>query len=1218
MFGLLWIVSTAASEETRSMIFGRVLDPQSSAVVGAAVIVTNTDTNTSLTLQANETGYYAANLLPPGQYQVTAEAAGGKKSVRSGIVLPISTRSQANIQLELGGLAEIVTVTGEAPVLDTTTAASGQIIDNTSIMQLPVVRNNPLTLAYFVPGIQVRGSYMTSFQRAASITMGTIHTPNNVGGFGVEDASNDLLIDGVPNFGRNRRIAFMPHSDEVEEFKVETSGFDASQGHAVGVNVSLMTKAGTNQFHGSATEEHAQQRWGATPFFNKQAYYRAIAQAVAAGDSARADYLRSQPSLPSGRLHDYGVTIGGPVILPKIYNGRNKLFFFFGVGGIVDGATESSGEMINNTLPTMANRQGDFSQLLKVDPVRYQIYDPLSVRPDPARPTHYIRDPIQGNILSPSRIINPVYSCYSKLLPKPNNDPVNPTLEPLNNYVTTAEPFNFNYKAFTNRVDYHASKHRFFGQWNWSDGENDRADWTYESAPHLHGDDNVRHNTTGTVDWVYTPSSRTMLDVAVGANQYTEGQSLPVSKSYKPSDVGLPAYMDAKAGAQHHIPVMSTAGYKIIGLNYVVFVHTRAISSKADFSHIHGNHTLRAGFDTRQFFQTGGGGNTSGNFSFDSTFTRRNDDTFTPAGFLGLSWAAFMMGYPSSLSVATNDSYATYTPMYGWFAQDNWRVTPRLSLTLGLRLEYEQGMTESYNRMLGYFDPSLTLSIANAAQAAYAKSPVPELPASQFLVQGGTVYAGVRGAPRNVWQSELMWLPRAAAAFQLNSKTVLRAGYRIFCDTLNVSYITPNQFGFSQTTSTNVTNDFGVTWLAGNPQASISPMSDPFPVRPEGTRFDAPYRDALGAMAQAGRSYSYNGYGMKHARRQRWRAGVQRELFSRTVVDVAYAGAWSDHVLVSQKLDPLPASYWADGMVRNDAIASNLNANVPNPFALKNSPDLQRTDPLLYQNLSALGYFTSSTIAKNQLLRAFPQISSLTNSRVPVGKARSDALELSLSRRFSKGFNLNVGYTRLRARTADLFYDEFDPLPSWRPTNYGVPNRLTATGVYELPFGKGRPFLKAGILSWVLGGFRLGATYEYQTVLLLDFSNLFYYGNLGDIASGPQTLDHWFNTDNFERSSSKAPAAFQRRVFPTRVDNVRGDMMNVWNLNAQQDFPLTETVRMEVRMDALNAMNRTIFNVPSANPLSSDFAKVTGVTDTSNRKLQLQARIRFGRGTRNC
>jgi hypothetical protein len=366
-------------------------------------------------------------------------------------------------------------------------------------------------------------------------------------------------------------------------------------------------------------------------------------------------------------------------------------------------------------------------------------------------------------------------------------------------------------------------------------------------------------------------------------------------------------------------------------------------------------------------------------------------------------------------------------------------------------------------------------------------------------------------------------------------------------------------------------------------------------------------------MAVAGRSFSFNDFGMKHARQQRWRLGIQREIDIHTVIEAAYVGAYSDRVYVTQTLDPLPAQYWNSGLVRNNAIASNLNSNVPNPFRLSNFADLQGSSPLLYQNMSTLPLFTSSTIKKNQLLRRFPQMSSLTNSSSNLGKARSASLEINLQRRFSNGFNLNVAYTRLDAHQADIFYNEFDPLPIWRSTNYGMPHRFTAMSVVELPFGKGHPFLRSGILSQVLGGFRLGVTYEFQPGPLLDFSNLFYYGNLEDIAlsSGQRTFNRWFNTDNFERNAANAPAAFQARVFPTRVENVRGDILNYWSMNAGRDFRFTERLRLQVRLDAMNALNRSVFSLPNTNPLSTSFGQITSTTAQPSRYIFIQGRIQF-------
>ena len=197
------------------------------------------------------------------------------------------------------------------------------------------------------------------------------------------------------------------------------------------------------------------------------------------------------------------------------------------------------------------------------------------------------------------------------------------------------------------------------------------------------------------------------------------------------------------------------------------------------------------------------------------------------------------------MSTDNNASYALMNPYYAWYGQDTWRVTRNLTVTLGLRVEYEQAPTERYNRAITYFDPTIQLPIAAGAQAAYAANPVPELAASAFTVQGGSVYAGVNGAPRQPWQNELMWLPRLSAAWQLNRKTILRGGYGVYYDSINVQNETLSQSGFSRTTSTNLTNDFGVNWLAGNPGAGVSPHGGSLS-RPQ--RRDS-FRCALGKLA---------------------------------------------------------------------------------------------------------------------------------------------------------------------------------------------------------------------------------------------------------------------------------------------------------------------------------------------------------------------------------
>src|SRR5260370_25839512 len=252
-----------------------------------------------------------------------------------------------------------------------------------------------------------------------------------------------------------------------------------------------------------------------------------------------------------------------------------------------------------------------------------------------------------------------------------------------------------------------------------------------------------------------------------------------------------------------------------------------------------------------------------------------------------------------------------------------------------------------------------------------------------------------------------MWLPGLSAAWQFSPKMILRGGYGIYYDSINVQNLTLSQSGFSKTTSTNLTNDFGANWLAGNPAAGVSPLADPFPVRSDGTRFDAPLGSSLGAMYVAGQSFSYSPFNRKHPREQQWRVGVQRQLSPNMSVEAYYWGEWGDHLAVSDKLDALPAQYWNTTEVRNNAIAGNMTQNVTNPFNINNFTSLKTSNPQLYQQMSTLGFFTSPTIQKNQLLRPYPQFSSLSTSQY-YGKAKNNSFQVIFQLSLSKGLTITA------------------------------------------------------------------------------------------------------------------------------------------------------------------------------------------------------------------
>src|SRR5688572_2689978 len=516
IFPVLLLSAAVFSQETRSVIFGRVTDPQDAAIAGATIVVTNADTNTVTRLVSNDTGYYEANLLLAGNYTVTAELSGFKKSVRSGVTLPVSTRSEVNIRLDVGDVSDSVSVTAEAPLIDTSSVSAGRVMDNRSVTDLPTFNNSPLMLIKLVPGIQASANRRYNGVNALGGT-NEAHNAGNVGG-------NDWSIDGVPNMGNGYSAAYLPYSTTIQEFKVESTNFDASIGHTTGMNVSVMTKGGTNSLHGALTEQHWQQRWNGTRFFVKQQYYRNIAAAEAAGDTARAEELRRSPKQPSGHSNNYAGTIGGPIVIPKLINGRNKLFFFFSYDGFEDKKTTES--TFNHTVPSLAHREGNFSDLLAIGP-RYQLYDPLTVRADSARPGHFIRDPIPGNIIPSSRIVNPAHTTYSNFFPVPNNPPAARNLEPLNNYLGVAEPYNWSYAALSNRMDYqHSEKHRFFGRWTWLKYREDRQDWTYETARGLQTNGVNRNNRGLTANWVFTPTGSTIFDFGSSVNHFREGNIL--------------------------------------------------------------------------------------------------------------------------------------------------------------------------------------------------------------------------------------------------------------------------------------------------------------------------------------------------------------------------------------------------------------------------------------------------------------------------------------------------------------------------------------------------------------------------------------------------------------------------------------------------------------------------------------------------------------------
>ena len=1241
----------AFAQETRSTIQGHVRDAQGAMVVNATVVVTNTDTNVSVRLTSNQAGYYEAPLLIPGHYTVSAEMTGFKKAVRSGITLQVSDRTEVDLTLEVGGVTETVTVTAEAPLIDSSNVNSGRVLDTRSVQDLPVMANTVFTMIRYSAGVQGGGPPILlgphSTQGGSDYNNGT-----GVGG-------NAWTIDGAVNDGNARYTANLPSVEAVAETKVLTTTFDGSFGHSTGLGIAVMTKTGTNQFHGSATETYWNQRWQGANLFTKKNYYQNIAAQNAAGNATRAQQLADQPIQPAGHSNLWTLNATGPVWIPKVFNGREKVFFSFNYNGEKDAKPEES-STYNRVVPTPANKRGDFSDLLQVanSPQQFQLYDPLSVRADSARPGHYLRTAIPGNIL-PASYINmgkKFYDNYVKYWPDPNNWFDRSTIPNNNPYLSITAPYNWKFSQYSGRMDVNlGSKMRMFGRYSQNHFVEFRGDWTIDILPGLNntnagGTGVTRDDQNGVLDWVYTLSPRTILHASASVSNWDSLSSVGATPfKFKPSDVGLPTYLDDKcASTRCYLPLMSINGYAQNGIGGIPNpVYNRFWAQNADVYHNRGNHSLRVGLDIRQQIRSIHAGNNDGQYTFSNTYFRQCDDSCAngqySAGGIGLTWAAFMMGLPSGITISGNDSAIVANPYYAWFVQDTWRVTRKLTLTLSLRGEYEVGATERFKRMIMDYDKNARLPISDLAEAAYAKSPIPELPASQFKVLGGAVYASASAARSRAWDSQVMWLPRVGFGYQVNAKTVVRGGYGIYYDTLNVNAISygPNQTGYSRGTNPTVTNDQGVTWLVGDPKNLVSPLTDPFPARASqgGTRFDAPLRDALGNMALVGTGNVWTYPADKHPRQQRWRIGIERQIGTTNVVTASYEGTYATDLNVNVSQSLIPSIYYSRATVRDATPDSNLGANVTNPFYINNFASLATTVPAIYQDMATKSFYTSSTIQKANLIRAYP--SGNITIPYPVGRARSQEFDLSFNRRFSKGLTANFTYTAMIAKAATSFFQAWSPsdpvspqVPFWQRGG-ALPYRIAATWVYDLPFGKGRQWVQGTIPSLIVGGWTLSGTYEAAPGGLLGFGNYFYYGDPNKIKIDNPTFDRYFNTagcvstaaaagtgdivvpanqpctQGWEKRSGNQPATYQARTFPVNIDGLRGPGYQQWNASVSRDFKIREQFKFRVRLDTLNVFNHSFVGSPSTTPTSSQFGQITGGAANLNRFVQIQANLRW-------
>ena len=1283
-FATLWLLGSSASAQVtgQGTLSGTVTDPSGAVIVGAQVKTTNVATGVSYDTDTNSTGYFEVDHLNPGTYSISVSNPGFEKLLRPGVTLDADARLNVPVQLHPGATAQTVTINSDATLLNTESASSGQVLTSQQVQELTVSGSNPTWLALIAPGTQANVSQAASTGDGGGlIWVGQTQDFGNFGHIG----RNEFNLDGAPNESNGEADGMNQAPDAVGEMKIDVTGYDASIGHTLGVNVTATTKGGTNQLHGAARWTYTDTRWAGLNSFQGQnyKYQQSLANCYNGAATSPTCYaLENKYGNDGTNANNGDASIGGPVYIPKLMNGRNKKFFFF-FSGIIDNFAGVG--PATATVPTAAEQGGNFSDYSSVvnpssvnggqpwlfgDPNpshvpalitnlctagtpyygQYQLYNPYSVALDSKNVPR--RTPFCGNTVPSNLLVNSAMTkFYNSVIPAPNS--FNPGSA---NYVyTSLTPQTF--RDYTTREDWKlTSKDDLFVRYSWQRYTKGTNSIFNVSGTDIGREAEARWIQLASIGWNHIINDHTNVSVSYGGTNFKNGCCYyPVLDTYNPTSLGLPSYTSnyatANAGSSGRLaelPVLSISSYSGIGQTDTVVNTTRSFALNGTVTHVMGRHTIRAGAEWRtQNNAQPLSGNISGTYTFNNTYTQENngsDSSFAASNF-ALSYASFLMGIQASNSVAQNASYSFSSPFYGVYADDTWRVTPKLTIIPGLRFELEDGLTEKHNQLIVGWNPTASLpdisGPANAAYAATLASATPAalavLPAS-LTIQGGPNFAGLNGNPRTQNANSYRFLPRFGATYQVNRRIIVRAGFGLYYDTMNALSPIIQQAGFSANTSDSTSSYYGAFGQTLTP--GVSPLSNPFPANASGANFNAPVGSSASAeyYAAAGGSPTIVDHNTTPAREYRGSIGTQIQFGASTMLDVSFNIARTTHSLLGKNNAYTPQSFYSSAMAPNNATATFLNQQVSNPFYYGNFSGLAGSNPAVYNLLSHNQ--TSKTLSVGTFVRAYPQMGGLTISE-PVGQSDFQEILLTLTHRWSHGLSLTGSFEINDQHDADYFANAYDSAPSWEPSNSSEPTRLTVEEVWALPFGRGNKWASHGWENAVFGGFKINSAYEAQPGTLIGFGNLFYVGdpkgsaikikhpifhmnNL--ITNGTANYIQWLNPGTatatsscaysgvgFITSSSCQPNAYNTRVFPTRINGVRNMGMNNVDGNIARTFHIRERLNFETSFLVYNVFNHQGYGSANASPTSAQFGQVTGdgFPQAGSRWLSLQGRLTF-------
>ena len=1146
-----------SAQDVRARVQGLVTDSSGGVLPGASVVLTNEGTGVAVTRTTNADGRFLFDFVESGTYSVTAGISGFKTTVQKNVRVQQRGDVTVDVKLEVGGLEETVTVTEATTAVQFNTATRDLTIEGEMVRDLPTSTRNPLQLAMLDP---------TTIQRGSTVETMPYHhrTANEMDIGGGTKYRNDILLDGTPLTAGNK-LGYTPPMDAVSEYTIQQNSVDAEFGHSGGGIAVVTMKSGTNDLRGSAyfygrdpslnaTSDRAVHRHNDNPFWNA------------------------------------GATIGLPVK-------KNKMFLF-AVFDTIENTQSTAGYY---TLPTALERQGDFSQSYNADGSLRVIYDPLTSR---IVNGVQVRDPFPGNRIPAARW-DPVAAQILGGLWMPNNAGDDRT--GFNNFKYQQE-LNFHYVNFSTRLDWNISdRWKAYARVSRMRTNQDANDYTDGNDPlklrNITG--SKRNGWNVAADTVYTFNPSTTLNVRGSFYQVEDKRDYPAMEvgeagyaSLWPSGWWKPYAENRPLIYSPYLVVDSTSRAQF-GVQNFWYQEPKGYSLHARVNKYLTRHSLKAGTEVR--LKRGA----AARFDYaDLRFVARETANrwTSPTTTSGNPWASFLLGAmdPSNSRVSYKEMQFANTEFYGFYLQDDWKVSRRLTVNLGLRYEYEGGLwdpeyrlpqrldlTDPIPGMAAAIDPKIPADIRNyMAQSAGATS----------YTYNGAFYFTSEDAKRktSAWKGGLM--PRVGVAWRIDDKTALRAGYGRFVTPTELANSERDTLGeldlaaFSPATSV-------LSAVNGVPQAYLA---NPFP-----QGLTPAYGKTYGRYTNLGDTITIDEYEQRTPVSDRINVSFQRELPHRIVADATYYVNFVSHDQYNQNLnlaDPrLTYTYGAA-----------VDKSVANPFYNYATVD---TFPGALRR--------SATVAMSQLFRPYPQYGDIIQSGTDLRKARYQSLQLRLQRPFANGFSFLATYAYVTQRS-QWFYDvqdEYDQKLSWfdlsvtaagrsgAPTVAADPkHRFVGAATVELPVGRGRRF-GGGMAGWadaVLGGWQLSGIYTCYSGVPLIFGTMVAPESVtktGEVGAN----QYWFDVTGFARQP-----AYTRRSNPWSYDNLTGPGFTNLDLTLQKTFKLNGRIRLQVRMDAFNALNGMNWANPTTTITASDFGRTNAqATGYYGRQLQYSARVEF-------